>query len=277
MIVEISSQSPAASNPLDPAPGMDGLLEGLAPWRERLLGHPIYARVETLEALRVFSQSHVFAVWDFMSLLKSLQRCLTRVELPWTPPADPELARLVNEIVLGEECDQVAGGVMSHYELYLEAMQELGASTEPSHRFLEALSGGVPVGEALELAGAPRSARNFVLSTFTWIDSLDPVALAASFTFGREDVIPDMFERLVETLGARDPSRVARLREYLDRHIELDSGEHGPLALKMVERLAERSPGGWARALEAARASIQARITLWDEILCELEEAEAKD
>jgi hypothetical protein len=77
----------------------------LAPHRAALLAHPVYHEIDRLEALRRFMEHHVFAVWDFMSLLKALQRQLSCVTVPWLPAVDPLGSRLVNEFVLAEESD----------------------------------------------------------------------------------------------------------------------------------------------------------------------------
>lgn len=68
---------------------------------------------------------HIYAVWDFMSLLKALQRHLTCVDVPWVQVGGSQARRLVNSIVLDEESDLETGPV-SHYELYLSAMEEIG-------------------------------------------------------------------------------------------------------------------------------------------------------
>ena len=54
----------------------------IASLRDRLSTHPIYSSISKPQHLRLFMESHVFAVWDFMSLLKALQRSLTCVDLP---------------------------------------------------------------------------------------------------------------------------------------------------------------------------------------------------
>jgi len=100
--------------------------------RLRLLQHPIYQRVDRPAAIRTFLESHVFAVWDFMSLLKRLQRDLTCVTLPWMPVGNPEVRFLINEIVCGEESDLgPEGRRSSHFELYHRAMREAGAVCRP--------------------------------------------------------------------------------------------------------------------------------------------------
>src|SRR5882672_10462332 len=81
--------------------------EELRTIREELLVHPIYPLIGNVASLRIFMASHVFAVWDFMSLLKTLQPLLRRVEVPRLPPPDPIAAGRVNRIELGEETDEV--------------------------------------------------------------------------------------------------------------------------------------------------------------------------
>src|SRR6266850_2529621 len=108
----------------------------LAEARRRLLDHTIYKKVASVESLRSFMKAHVFAVWDFMSLAKRLQRDLTCVSLPWMPPVDREGARLINEITLSEGSDNGPdGSPISHLELYVRAMKEVGADTRQFEAF----------------------------------------------------------------------------------------------------------------------------------------------
>ncbi len=100
----------------------------VAPLREALVQHPFYTEVNSLDRLRGFMGMHVFAVWDFMSLVKRLQREVTCQRLPWMPPSSSRISRFANEVVLGEESDlDPAGMPVSHFELYLRAMDEIGA------------------------------------------------------------------------------------------------------------------------------------------------------
>ena len=137
---------------------LDALEARIAPLRARLAEHPLYASLRTLEELRAFMESHVFAVWDFMSLLKSLQRGLTGIDVPWLPSAHPEARRLVNEIVLGEESDVYKGRPVSHFELYLEAMRQAGANTEPIDRLGRTLRTGKPLSLVIADIPAPAGA-----------------------------------------------------------------------------------------------------------------------
>ena len=89
---------------------LDSVYESLRPLRQQVVEHPVYRHIETLADVRLLMEHHVFAVWDFMSLLKALQRHLTCVTVPWVPQGDRHSRRLINEIVLAEESDEECGG-----------------------------------------------------------------------------------------------------------------------------------------------------------------------
>lgn len=243
------------------------LQQQLAPAREQLVAHNVYQSLHSLEDLRLFMEHHVFAVWDFMSLLKALQRDLTCVRVPWVPEGNPSTRRLINEIVLEEESDvDQEGHPASHFEMYLRAMEECGADTQPINRLLAALDAGETVASALTIAEVPESVRQFVLTTFEIIDSKKTHAIAAAFTFGREDVIPAMFRHLVGDLRQRFPSQFDTLTYYLDRHIQLDEEVHTPLAQQMVRELCEDSSRRWQECSDVAVQCMTARVALWDGI-----------
>ena len=103
-------------------PEIDRLEEQIAQARGAVVKHPLYAALNSQPAIRTFMEHHVFAVWDFMSLLKSLQRNLTCVEVPWVPTGPTGSRHLINDIVLVEESDELRGGFISHFELYLLGM-----------------------------------------------------------------------------------------------------------------------------------------------------------
>src|SRR5258708_22509322 len=128
----------------------------LATLRAGLLEHPVYAEVASVADLRRFMEDHVFAVWDFMSLVKRLQQDMTCTRLPWFPVDNARAARLINDIVIGEETDVDPDGTyISHLDLYLRAMGEIGASTLQFDRFRSLAQVGVPVEVALARIGAP--------------------------------------------------------------------------------------------------------------------------
>lgn len=248
------------------------LLTSLATLQTDLGNHPLYRSINTLESLHLFMQSHVYAVWDFMSLLKSLQRTLTCVDVPWLPTSDPASRRLINEIVLGEETDSYNGEPLSHFELYLHAMQSCGADTQPIHALLASLTSAMPFEQAL--APIPHEAAAFVRTTFSIIATNQPHRIAAAFTFGREDLIPEMFTRFIRNLDTQLPGRIAPFRFYLERHVELDGDEHGPKALQMMRHLCP-TPKHWSEAAETAALALQARLALWNGIHSRIRSAES--
>ena len=91
----------------DTHPGIDKLKGDIRSTRDRVIGHPLYSALHDNRAINIFMEHHVFAVWDFMSLLKSLQRNLTCVEVPWVPTGPTGSRRLINDIVLVEESDEL--------------------------------------------------------------------------------------------------------------------------------------------------------------------------
>jgi Protein of unknown function (DUF3050) len=256
----------------------ESLAAVIVPERRVLLEHPIYGQLRTLEHLVVFMEHHVFAVWDFMSLLKALQAHLTCARVPWLPQGHAQVRRLVNEIVLGEESDVLPdGGAVSHFELYLQAMREAGADTAPVEHFLRLLASGQPVPAALEQAGVPATVARFVRHTFEVIERGQPHEIAAAFTYGREDLIPEMFTQLVHGLERQFPGKLATLRYYLDRHIELDGDEHGEMGRQMVGLLCEADPRRQSEATQAAVAALQSRIRLWDGIARAVDKREERE
>jgi len=239
----------------------------LADARDRLIHHRLYALVNSPDRLRRFMETHVFAVWDFQSLLKAMQRKLTCTSTPWLPTPDREARRLVNEIVLDEESDELPeGGHASHFELYLESMQAAGADTGRVERLLALLASGADLGDAITRADVPPAAAEFMRRSFEIIDSDSTHRIAAAFTYGREDVIPDMFRHLVGTLAEQDPAAWGRFRFYLERHIAHDDAKHAPICRRIVASLCGDDPAKWAAASKTARECLEARIALWDAI-----------
>lgn len=235
--------------------------------RTALLEHPLYAALGDLNALRTMMEHHVFAVWDFMSLLKSLQRSICCTNVPWRPPVDGANCRLINEIVLGEECDSDGkGGYASHFELYRTAMRRCGASSKAIDRFLMALGRGEDVATSLTNAEAPDEARTFVAHTFSIIDSGFLPAIAAAFAFGREDLLPAVFSKIVAELNVAANGALADFEYYLARHIDLDGDEHGPMAARLLTSLCV-TDADWKLAEETAAGCLISRRELWDGIL----------
>ncbi|SER75420.1 DUF3050 domain-containing protein [Pedobacter rhizosphaerae] len=246
-------------------PKISKIQESIAPLRQQIINHKVYTEISELEDLRIFMEHHIYAVWDFMSLLKALQVNLTCTTLPWVPVGDAVTRQLINEIVAGEEADVDAhGNVKSHFELYLDAMAQCGADVSTINKLLISLNNGRSLEMALELAQVPAAGQAFINSTFETINSNQAHLQAASFTFGREDLIPNMFLSMVNDLNSTQPEQVSDFKYYLERHIEVDGDHHSHLALSMTEKLCSADEAFWLEAEETAKQALQQRINLWD-------------
>ncbi len=254
---------------------IETLRKEIAPIRQQLTNHSLYAEMQTVQQLQQFTQWHVFAVWDFMSLLKSLQTSLTCTTAPWVPVGNADTRYLINEIVLGEESDVDAQGKRtSHFELYLQAMQQMGADTTLMEQLIAYLQNGVTVTDALHKLQMPDAIKNFVLHTFHIIQQ--PVHIqAAVFTFGREDLIPDMFIGIVKELSVSHAEKLSIFKYYLERHIEVDGDHHSHLAMEMVNTLCGTDADKWRGATIASYQALEKRKELWDAVLNSLPEVVA--
>jgi hypothetical protein len=240
--------------------------------RDELLSHPMYQEINTPDRVRVLMKHHVFAVWDFMSLLKRLQQSVTSVSVPWLPCDNPSYTRFINEIVLAEESDENGkGGYSSHFQLYLEAMEEAGADTSPINTFLNSIRNGIHVEKALEHESIPPTVAKFVAYNVNLSLHGKIHEVASAFFYGREGLIPDMFQLLMDSLKNEGSSN-ERLHYYLQRHIELDEDEHGPLAQRLLHDLCGDDPIKIEEAVKTAQISLRMRKSLWDGVLAEIQE-----
>jgi Protein of unknown function (DUF3050) len=245
--------------------------ERLSPLIEQIQQHPLYEAIHSVAHLRLFMEHHVFAVWDFMCLLKELHRRMVSTQAPWFPPKDAYCAHLINRILVEEEGDVTEDGVhyLSHFEIYLQAMQKMGANTQRIQTFLSLLAKGYSLAIAADMLQLPDSIQRFVQTTFSFFDQSTP-ELAAAFVYGREAITPLMFtpliRRLAHTLPTGDQPCLETLSYYLQRHIELDHGDHFPQALHMLNRLAGEDMSHWRRIEIAAQRALQARLDFFTSI-----------
>ena len=246
-------------------PAIEKLKAAVEPARQKVISHQLYHELSSHDAVKIFMEHHVFAVLDFMSLLKSLQRNLTCVTVPWVPMGPTGTRRLINDIVLVEESDELGNGFISHFELYLDGMRQAGADTTRIDAFIELLRAGQPVVSSLTAAGVPAVAAEFVAVTWQFIESAPVHCQAAAFAFGREDLIPDMFDQ-VAALN-EESGRLSTFVDYLRRHIQVDSEEHTPMAMQMLADLCGDDADKWRECEETIDLAFAARIRLWDGIL----------
>jgi len=236
--------------------------------KKQLVSHKVYEKINNVDSLKIFMENHVYAVWDFMSLLKSLQLHLTTVKIPWTPTKDSNAARFINEIVLEEETDIGNSNIpSSHYEMYIDAMKEIKANTNKIELFLEKIKEKKSITQSLDEIDAKLPVKNFMQFTFNTIGTNEPHKIASVFTFGREDLIPNMFIQIVKNINNEKNVSAKKLIYYLERHIELDGDDHGPIALKMISNLCGDNKKKWDDVITYSKKALKERIKLWDHIL----------
>ncbi|MNX31282.1 hypothetical protein D3C86_614660 [compost metagenome] len=240
----------------------------IQPQKELLLQHPLYKKVQTIEDLQCFLESHVFAVWDFMSLLKALQAKLTCTTTPWFATKNTETRYLINEIVLAEESDlTIDGRRQSHYEMYIEAMESCGANTVGIEHFLSEVNSLHNIFVAIKKSNLHPNIKAFLDFTFKVIEEGKTHKIAGAFTFGREDLIPSMFTEILKSFQENFPETdLSKLIYYFERHIELDADEHGPMAMQMITELCGTDAQKWAEVEEISILALEKRIGLWDAI-----------
>jgi len=243
-------------------PKINILNSNLTKYRKEIVNHALYKKLNSVEDIAIMMEYHVYAVWDFMSLLKALQSLLTCTTSPWKPVGDGKIRQLVNSIVLEEESDvDKENNPLSHYEMYIDAMKQCGANTSAIESFVANVS-------ATNIPSVNEGVDAFLKTTFDVIESNETHKIASAFTFGREDLIPDMFTAIVDEYNTEN--NLDKFVYYLKRHIELDGGEHGPLALELISNLCGDDDDKWREVEETAIACLVARKKLWDSILANL-------
>lgn len=244
------------------------ILQTTKPLRQQLLNHDLYKYIESPDDLRIFMQHHVFAVWDFMSLLKSLQQKLTCIEVPWLPKSSPECTYLINEIVLAEETDiNINGGRQSHFKMYLDAMVDLGVSTDKIEKFVNQIEHGTDIFLVIAASDLPKTVKSFLIFTFNTIYHKQLHQIASAFTFGREELIPEMFTEIIKNIQNKFPEQnTSKLKYYFERHIKIDGDKHGPMALELVEKLCANNTSKWEEVEQTALKSLEKRLEVFDGI-----------
>lgn len=242
-----------------------------------LQDHPLAGAIQNLAGLRLFMEHHVFAVWDFLLLAKALQHQLTRAPRSDQSCSLDGATAVINRIVAEEESDQAPANPfgasrLSHLQIYLLAMQEVGASTSTIQQLMARLQGietwalsGAELCAVLDGLAIPEPSRRFMAFTFQVIGSGDALTMAVAFTHGRELLVPSLFQALLDR-ALIPPQRAPSLHWYLSRHIDLDGDDHGPGSLAMVGELCGQSPFRLEIANVMAHRAVEARRQFWDGI-----------
>jgi hypothetical protein len=247
---------------------IDSINNNIQGYKNKLLAHSLYEKVKTIEDLHCFLENHIYAVWDFMSLLKALQNKLTCTTTPWLPIGNPQVRYLINEIVVAEETDLAFDGTrQSHFEMYLDAMQQCGANTKEINAFLENVKATQNIFVSIKQSDLHPNVKAFLDFTFRIIEEGKAHKIAAAFTFGREDLIPSMFTEILKNFQTNFPETdLSKLIYYFERHIELDADEHGPMAMQMISELCGTNETKWKELEEVSIEALEKRIGLWNAI-----------
>lgn len=248
---------------------IDQLTKRLLPLTTKIVNHPLYTDISSVGNLKLFMSEHVFAVWDFMCLLKELHRRIVSTSSPWFPPKDALSANLISSILVEEEGDITEdGNYASHFDIYLSAMEKIGADTRPINELLMALVNGCNIQDAIELVHLRSGTKQFVLTTFSFFER--PLhELAAAFVYGREGITSAMFTPMLERLKTNlnnGQEQYSTLVYYFKRHIDLDGNEHFPKALKMLDNLIGNDEKKIIEAEQAAVRALNARIEFLTDI-----------
>ena len=245
---------------------MNSITQNLEPLKNRLRNHSLYSKIKDVDDLNIFSNAHVYAVWDFMSLLKFLQINLTSISIPWFPSKNTTTAKLINEIVAGEETDEdQEGQPVSHFEMYIDSIEEFGLNTSEIINNLNTLNNIETIDKDIEKLDIKSYVKDFLKFTFSVIKRGKIHEVASVFTFGREDLIPDMFIPLIEGINSEN-NDLNKLIYYFKRHIEVDGDMHGPMSMEMLSYLCNNEPSKISESALIAEKALLARISLWDGI-----------
>jgi radical SAM protein with 4Fe4S-binding SPASM domain len=232
--------------------------QGLQQAREAVVSHGVYAAASSPAVLRAFMESHVFAVWDFLALLRRLRGEISQ----------PASSGYLEEVLRAEESDLWEDGrSASHLDRYLEAMEEVGADTALFRAFQSRLAAGDAPDVALEAVGAPWPVRHFVSDTLSWASNGDLAEVAAVYLYSREDVLPEIYQRLLTVCEGQ--GEASRLVEYLERHLARYGEDTASQAKHIMDQITGQDPKVWDRAALAAERALLARKALWDGILAQ--------
>jgi len=245
---------------------MNNIAQNLEPLKNKLRNHSLYNSIESIEDLKIFTNAHVYAVWDFMSLLKFLQINLTSISVPWYPSNNTSTAKLINEIVAGEETDEDEDGKpMSHFEMYIDSIESFGVKTDVILNNINSLNSLYTICDDIEKLEIKDYIKDFLKFTFSVINRGQIHEVAAVFTFGREDLIPDIFMPLLEGINSKN-NELNKLIYYFKRHIEVDGDMHGPMSMEMLTYLCNNDDGKISEVESISEKALLSRISLWDGI-----------
>ena len=233
--------------------------------KHKITTHPLFANKLEPKHMCKFMESHIFAVWGFMSILKSLQKIITPSNLPWIPNKNTKngLVNFVNEIILSEESDYIEGiGFISHFEIYLLAMKNMGAKTDQLDKLTSRIMDNGYNKKFIDDVDASAEVKSFLKYDLEVSMNGTLPEIIGAFTLGREKVIPNMFSYILPAIEETSASKY--LITYLERHIDIDGDRHGPLSMKLLNASCDKEQ--LSPAYASAIKSLELRLLVWDRI-----------
>lgn len=246
---------------------LQNIIESTQGLREDIINHPLNENIVSMEHLRSFMEHHIFAVWDYMSLLKALQKELTCTDLPWCPSSDGKLCSIINGLVMdAESTANLDGELQSQFDIYRDCMKSVGARTAGIDGLIAKVSRGESLVASLMTTGhlAP-SAALFVLDTFNIIDKSRAHEIAAVFAFGREALLPAVFLKMVHNLKGEFPE-LSAYEVYMERYLNVHDEQNLANAFEMLEVLCGNDAIKWVEAEAAAKKALESRLNFWNAI-----------
>ncbi len=234
-----------------------------------LENHKLYERVADEASLRLFIEHHVICVWSYNFLLRDIHQELVTMIHPLNSQSQKEAIRLVSEMILEEEVEeQNDGTLVSHLEIYLEAMQDLGANISPIVSFFDLQDSGQTWQTALKHAHFPTAVSRYARKMSRIAEGPLHERAAALFYEG-EPFIPDAFLMRLGLLG--NAVKIGRLLDYFERHIEGLKRPGFSASGRLVEILCGDDEQMALEAEKAAEEAMKNRVDLWNQISDKLE------
>ena len=233
--------------------------------------HRVFDQLITNEDLQLFMSWHVFSVWSHMSIIKRLQLEFTCTCLPWTPYRSAKAAYLINKIVSENESTALTNNTyLSQFELYLCAMEEIGANTFSIRTFVDLIAANMPLQDALKISNASPAIDEFVLTNTHIAISGSVEEVLGCMIYADEYISPKSFMR--SSAG----SALSRFDEekfslYLKMCCSTDPHRRHS---DITNLLIEQTNGNESRlktCLDAALGAIKRQANLWDALACKIE------
>lgn len=231
--------------------------------------HKIYKLLNNQTSLANFMERHVVCVWVYHSLLRSLYQDIVSQLTDLNGDRSKECLRLITEIVLEEVVEDLGDGqYQSHLELYVEAMEDLGANITPILTFFDMLEKGYTTKRSLELANFPIEAVRYAKTILPLLKE-PPYKKAAALFYEGEPFIPDSFLTQVEVLLPKVP--VNLLLDYFEGHIEGLKRPGFSATGRLVEIFCASDKRYELQAEKIAEKVMKSRLELWNLIATDLD------